>query len=106
MRPPSASVEKMAMMNKLKQQQREQYERKKTAITGVKKMGGAGGMGTQQLTLEDMNLDRKADFEGDAFDPFKINQSASQYNLQLQAQRAYMDKANSKGGQIWTPEQL
>ena len=46
MRPPSASVEKMAMMNKLKQQQREQYERKKTAITGVKKMGGAGGMGT------------------------------------------------------------
>ena len=53
-----------------------------------------------------MNLDRKADFEGDAFDPFKVNQSASNYDLQLQAQKAYLDKANSKGGQLWTPEQL
>jgi hypothetical protein len=53
-----------------------------------------------------MNLDRKADFEGDAFDPFKIGQSQSNHDLQLQAQRAYMDKNNSQGGHIWTPEQL
>ena len=87
MRPPSASMEKMAMMNKLRAQQKAQYERKKTAITGVnKKYGASGNMGPLgQLTLEDMNLDRKADFEGDAFDPFKVNQSASQYDLQLQA---------------------
>ena len=59
------------MMNKLKQQQAAQYQKKKTAITGVKKVGGTN-LGPGSLTLEDMNLDRKADFEGDAFDPFKI----------------------------------
>jgi len=47
------------------------------------------------LTLEDMNLDRKAEFEGDAFDPFNIGNSASKNNLQLSAQHAYFDKANS-----------
>ena len=34
--------DKIAMLNKLKQQQREQYERKKTQITGVKKLGERG----------------------------------------------------------------
>ena len=35
------------------------------------------------MALEDMHLDRKADFEGDAFDPFQIGQkkSAGQHNL-------------------------
>ena len=50
-----------------------------------------------------MNLDRKADFEGDAFDPFNIGNKGN-VDLQLKAQNAYLDKANSKGGQIWTPE--
>ena len=58
-----------------------------------------------QLTLEQMNLDRKADFEGDAFDPFNIGNKGN-VDLQLKAQNAYLDKANSKGGQIWTPEQM
>ena len=29
-------------------------------------------MGNGSLTLDQMNLDRKNDFEGDTFDPFKI----------------------------------
>lgn len=58
-----------------------QYERKKTQITGVKPGGArntsnALNMGGQ-LTLEQMNLDRKADFEGDAFDPFNIGNSSA-----------------------------
>lgn len=59
--------------------------------TGVLNLGGS-------MALEDMNLDRKADFQGDAFDPFNIGNSASKVNLQLNAQHAYLDKANSKGG--------
>ena len=58
------------------------------------------------MTLENMNLDRKNDFEGDAFDPFNIGQTKSNVNLQLQAQNAYFDKSNSTGAQLWTPEQL
>ena len=39
-----------------------------------------------------MNLDRKADFEGDAFDPFNIGKaSVGGMNLQLSAQNAYMN---------------
>lgn len=70
----------------------------KQADRGSLKLGGA-------LALEDMNLDRKADFEGDAFDPFNIGNTGSKVDLQLQAQNAYLDKANSKGGHIWSPEQ-
>lgn len=69
------------------------------ARTGALNLGGA-------MALEDMNLDRKNDFVGDAFDPFKIGQVSNNVNLQLQAQNAYLDKANSQGGHIWTPEQL
>ncbi len=32
-----------------------------------------------------MNLDRKADFEGDAFDPFNIGQKSTNVDLQLKA---------------------
>ena len=79
----------MAMLNKLKEQQRAQYERKKTQFTGVKAAGQRSGVLNLggALTLEDMNLDRKAEFEGDAFDPFNIgnSNSASKNNLQLSA---------------------
>ncbi len=42
--------------------------------SGVLNLGGA-------MALEDMNLDRKADFQGDAFDPFNIGNSAGRVNL-------------------------
>jgi hypothetical protein len=86
--------EKMAMLNKLKEQQRAQYERKKTQFSGVGQRSGVLNLGGA-LTLEDMNLDRKAEFEGDAFDPFNIGNSAVKHNLQLSAQNAYFDKNNS-----------
>ena len=57
-------------------------------------MGGA-------MALEDMHLDRKADFEGDAYDPFKVGrsmQNAFGSNLELSAQQAYLAKVNSAGG--------
>ena len=62
-------------------------------------MGGA-------MALEDMNLDRKADFDFDAFDPFKVGQKQANYNLELSAQEALLAKNTSAGGHIWTPEQL
>ena len=84
MRPGSASVEKMAMMNKLKQQQMAQYQRKKTQLTGIKKLNnGSGTMGNGSLTLDQMNLDRKNDFEGDTFDPFKIGMGQGNVDLSL-----------------------
>ena len=105
----SNANEKIAMLNKLKQQQKEQYERKKTQMTGIQK-AGARGPGTLSLggamALEDMNLDRKNDFEGDTFDPFKIGQTTHNVNLQLSAQNAYMAKNTSQGGQMWAPEQM
>lgn len=53
------------------------------------------------MALEDMHLDRKADFEGDAYDPFKVGrsmQNAFGSNLELSAQQAYLAKVNSAGG--------
>ena len=62
---------------------RAQYERKKTQMTGIKK--GDRGPGTMGLagamTLEDMNLDRRTEFQGDTFDPFKIGQQTSNVDL-------------------------
>lgn len=45
--------------------------------------GGIGG----QLSLEQMDLDRKDDFQGDAFDPFNFGNSnkKEQVNVKLQA---------------------
>ena len=95
--------DKIAMLNRLKQQQAQAYQRKKTNL-GVGQRTGTMQLGAQ-MTLEDMNLDRKNNFEGDAFDPFKIGHSSNMNaNIQLQAQNAYLDKANSQGGHIWTPE--
>lgn len=71
-------------------------------ITGVSNR--AQPIALQELTLEQMNLDRKADFEGDTFDPFRIGNQGQHYNLQLQAQNAQLNKLNSQGGHIWSPE--
>ncbi len=67
------------MLNRLKEQQRAQYEKKKMQLGGPKRSGvlNLGGA----MALEDMNLDRKADFQGDAFDPFNIGNSAGRVNL-------------------------
>ena len=71
------------MMNKLKNQQRAQYLQKKQTLNGVRKQQPGALQMSGAMALEDMHLDRKADFEGDAFDPFKIGQkkSAGQHNL-------------------------
>ena len=60
-----------------------------------------------ELSLEQMNLDRKEDFQGDAFDPFNFGNSAKKQevvNVQLQAQNALITKSTTVGGQMWTPE--
>lgn len=58
-----------------------------------------------QLTLEQMNLDRKTEFQGDAFDPFNIGtQNKKTVDVELQAQNAVMTQKTTVGGQIWTPE--
>lgn len=52
-----------------------------------------------QLSLDKMDLDRKEQFAGDAFNPFGLSVGgASTINTQLQAQNAYIAKANTQGG--------
>ena len=63
-------------------------------------------MGNGSLTLDQMNLDRKNDFEGDTFDPFKIGMGQGNVDLSLQGMNANFDMANSKGNKLWTPEEL
>ena len=74
----------------------------KTNMNGI----SAGLANGDELSLEQMDLDRKADFEGDAFDPFNIGGGSKkqQVNVQLQAQNAQISKSTTVGGQIWTPE--
>ena len=57
----------------LQQQQAAKYQKKKTLITGISSNRAPGNlvMGGQ-LSLEQMDLDRKTQFQGDAFDPFKV----------------------------------
>ena len=63
--------------------------------------GGSLSLGGA-LTLENMNLDRREEFQGDAFNPFGPGQNqANSMNTKLQAQNTYIAKENTKGGQIW-----
>ena len=85
---PVVSNEKIERMNQLKQQQKAQYERKRTNL-----LGGTKGTGQRQsvlgsvgaLTLEQMNLDRKDythDFEYDPLNPTQAKQRGN-VNIQL-----------------------
>ena len=73
---PVVSNEKIERMNQLKQQQKAQYERKRTNLlggTGTKGAGTSSVLGSVgALTLEQMNLDRRDytnDFEYDPLNP-------------------------------------
>ena len=73
---PVISNEKIERMNQLKQQQKAQYERKRTNLlggTGTKGAGTSSVLGSVgALTLEQMNLDRRDytnDFEYDPLNP-------------------------------------
>jgi len=46
-----------------------------------------------------MDLDRREEFAGDAFNPFGTS-AGYQINTQLQAQNSYIAKHNTQGGQI------
>ena len=102
--------ENMDKLRQLKQQQKEAYDRKRTNYFGQANAGMAGGAAGDggQLTLEQMDLDRKVDFEGDEFDPFNIGMSSKKpqnaVNVQLQAQNAQITKSTTVGGQFWSPE--
>jgi len=52
----------------------------------------------EDLALEQMNLDQKEDFEGDAFDPFSMG-SQPKVNVTLKKQ-----KAHYKGGVMGVTE--
>ena len=65
---PDAAAERRAKLQKYQEQQRLQYQKKKTQFGVVRQSGNNMNMG--QLKLKDMNLDRQHDFQGDAFMPF------------------------------------
>ena len=74
---PVVTNDKMEKMNRLKEQQKQQYERKRTGM-----LGGAKGAGTSSalgmggaMTLEAMNLDRKDFTHGHEYDPLNTTQA-------------------------------
>ena len=74
---------------------------------GGKRGVGQGALGNAGiLTLEQMNLDRKDYTHDDEYDPLNPTQMKQKQNinLELQAQKHYLDKQNAVGGQMWTPE--
>lgn len=75
---------------------------------GVKKIGGSSALQMNgQLTLEQMSLDRRDDFAGDAYDPFNYQQRTTLQNdgIQLQQSSNYMGINSTTGNKLWTPEQ-
>ena len=65
---PDAAADRRAKLQKYQEQQRLQYQKKKTQFGVVRQSGSNMNMG--QMKLKDMNLDRQHDFQGDAFMPF------------------------------------
>ena len=86
---PVVTSDKMEKMNRLKEQQKQQYERKRTTL-----LGGGKGVGTSSalgmggaMTLESMNLDRKDFGHEHEYDPLNPTQSKQRdgVNIKLQA---------------------
>ena len=106
----SQNNQQMDKLKQMRQQQKEAYDRKRTNFFGQANAGGIGGAAAGdagQLTLEQMDLDRK-DVDGEEFDPFNIGMSSKKpqaaVNVQLQAQNAQITKSTTVGGQFWSPE--
>jgi|APGre2960657444_1045066.scaffolds.fasta_scaffold281133_2 hypothetical protein len=49
------------------------------------------------MTLEAMNLDRREEFKGDAFDPFKMGGNGFRSDLALKEGNKYMGVSNTIG---------
>lgn len=64
--------DKQDMLKKIQQAQKQAYERKKQAMIGIKHSSVLQSNGA--LTLEQMSLDRREEFNGDAYDPFNYQQ--------------------------------
>lgn len=97
--------EKLAALRKAQTMQKQAYERKRTEMMGQKKGGITLSMvGNGQMTLEQMNLDRNVEFQGDAYNPF-AQKNNQKIDLSLHAQNAYMGRSNTVGGKLWSPEQ-
>lgn len=50
-----------------------------------------------QMTLEAMNLDRKEEFKGDTFDPFKMGGNNYRNDMQLKESHKYMGVSSTVG---------
>ena len=71
------------MLNRLKQQQASAYKRKAEQFS-VKKVQGGGALKLGgAMALEDMQLDRMSNFEGDEYDPFKVGGQKLNYDLSI-----------------------
>lgn len=99
--------DKVAMLKRIQEQQTQAYNKRKTVLMGNRKPGE--GMTSMALggamTLEQMNLDRKEQFQGDEYNPFNFDGKTS-VDLSLTAANQYMVKENTIGNKLWTPEQL
>lgn len=82
-----------------------QYLNKKKTMLGDKVGNAMMGKLIQNAegnSLDQMNLDRSDQIiMGDAYDPFFKN---NKMDLELQAQMNIMNKANTHGNKMWTPE--
>lgn len=98
-----AAAQKMAMVQKIREQQKEQYFKKKGKMYGEKVGPGLipNLADSSKQGLDFMELDRREDAQRDHYDPFyKVNK----LDIELQAQMNIMNKQNTLGNKMWTPE--
>lgn len=69
-------------------------------MIGAKKPGIPNARMNGPQTLDNMDLDRREEFAGDAFNPFGAQSSLGGINTQLQAQNAFMSKDTTEGGRL------
>jgi hypothetical protein len=73
------------MLLKLKTDAKTRYDKKRSELSGLQSRKGEkvdfnGGL----MSLDQMNLDKKEEFEGDEFDPFSMGQN-KKVNIKLKA---------------------
>ena len=98
---------KQEILKKLQLAQKQQYDRKKATMLGVGQIKLSSALQKNgQLTLDQMALDRRDEFEGDAYDPFNYQQRQLKGDsMQLTQAANYMNVQSTVGQQIWTPDQ-
>lgn len=103
----SESADKVALIKKMQDAQRQAYERKRQQMMGTGPKQSSFLQMNGQLTLEQMNLDRGDRADGGDIDPFMMGRSAQPQDVGIALQSAdkYMGVSNTTGQAMWSAEE-